>query len=626
MKNRIYVFILLFIFLIGAVLRFYHFDVFSLTNDELSAIFRTKYNSFSELIDLGVLATDPHPAGVQIFMFYWLKIFGDSAFWVRLPFVILSVCSILVVAALTRTWFGNISSLCATAVYAVLEFPIMYGQIARPYSVGLFFGLLTAWAWTYFIRKEMNWKWGLLYAISATAAAYSHYFSGLFVFMVGVSGMFLLDRKQLITYLVVNSVVLILFFPHLRITLHQLNVGGLSGWLPKPDVSFISDHFFLLSNNSWIFVITVVLALIFATRKPQGLGNGYLRVISLIWFVFPFILGYVYSVFFESVLMHRVLLFSFPFLFIFLFSFTNDSRSGFIPYLSPLLIVSIGFFTTVFQNKFYAQRHFEDFEVLAQEVYLADEKLGAESITHTINLNSEKYIQYYLDRMGHEVNFKHNQTILDSSLVDLMRTVKSSRTPYFMNGWACIYQPPEVSEIIRTKYPKSVRKMDVFNTGFTLYGRGNPNDYFIFSELQSFDFLQNPDSILIDQLDSLYAYQSKVSFRVDAGLEYSLTREIKGRELLEMGLNKVSVSAQMYFPRDIKGVWVISIERNGQPMVWLSADVKDYIRDHGSWQEVFLTAPIPEGLKKSDVIKIYFWNNERATCWIDNVRFLGSRL
>ena len=60
----------------------------TLTHDELSAICRLNYDNFSDLITYGVLR-DYHPAGVQVFMWFWSSVFGTSAVAIRLPFVLM---------------------------------------------------------------------------------------------------------------------------------------------------------------------------------------------------------------------------------------------------------------------------------------------------------------------------------------------------------------------------------------------------------------------------------------------------------------------------------------------------------------------------------------------------------
>ena len=69
--NREERFLIMTVFIPVIFLRFYDLGDFSLSNDELSAIVRLRANSIIELIQFGVVKTDPHPAGVQIFLYFW---------------------------------------------------------------------------------------------------------------------------------------------------------------------------------------------------------------------------------------------------------------------------------------------------------------------------------------------------------------------------------------------------------------------------------------------------------------------------------------------------------------------------------------------------------------------------
>ena len=90
LSNRTILFLIL---LVAAALRFYNYFEIPYTHDEFSALFRTQFDSFSELIAKGV-KIDGHPAGVHVFLYYWTKIFGYSEWIVKLPFTILSICSV----------------------------------------------------------------------------------------------------------------------------------------------------------------------------------------------------------------------------------------------------------------------------------------------------------------------------------------------------------------------------------------------------------------------------------------------------------------------------------------------------------------------------------------------------
>src|SRR5436190_5899530 len=176
--------VLVFILFIGAILRFHHLGFTSLSNDELSAIMRAHQNSFSELIQNGVM-TDFHPAGVEIFQFYWIKLFGDGVFIVRFPFVIAGILSILLLYLLAVRWFNKTSALFAASALCFLQFPLLYSQLARPYAFGLLFALASAYFWTLILFPEPNEtidrKKNLLlhigFIFSMSACMHTHYFA-----------------------------------------------------------------------------------------------------------------------------------------------------------------------------------------------------------------------------------------------------------------------------------------------------------------------------------------------------------------------------------------------------------------------------------------------------------------
>ena len=68
------------ILLIAFFLRIYKLPSIPFTHDEFSAIFRTPFQSFGELIEKGVMV-DGHPPLVQVFLYYWIKLFDISEIW-----------------------------------------------------------------------------------------------------------------------------------------------------------------------------------------------------------------------------------------------------------------------------------------------------------------------------------------------------------------------------------------------------------------------------------------------------------------------------------------------------------------------------------------------------------------
>jgi len=227
------------ILLLAAVLRFYHYREIPLTHDELSALSRVYFSNFSDLIQQGVIP-DTHPAGIQVFLYYWVKLLGDAAWVVKFPFTIFGLLSVWLVYLIGSRWFNETTGLLSAAFFATIQYTVLYSQVARPYSSGLFFSLLMVYYWSNLMQSpDKNFlRNSLVFVISASLCTYNHYFSLLFAFIVGISGLFLIRKQYRIRYMVSGVCIALLYIPHLKIFLHQLQVGGVGGWLAEPQWDF----------------------------------------------------------------------------------------------------------------------------------------------------------------------------------------------------------------------------------------------------------------------------------------------------------------------------------------------------------------------------------------------------
>ncbi len=216
--------VLIFILLIGALLRMWHLTEIPLTHDEFSVVFRTGYDSFAELIEQGVMV-DVHPAGVQVFVNYWVALFGESAVAVKIPFILFGILSILLIYKLGEEWFNPSVGLITAVFIACLEYAVMYSQIARPYMSGMFFSLLMVYGWQRYLFSpgKSPIAWLILYVLASAICAYNHYFSLMLAAMVGVTGLFFITRQRLIAYALAGVGIFALFIPHLPVFFHQFS-------------------------------------------------------------------------------------------------------------------------------------------------------------------------------------------------------------------------------------------------------------------------------------------------------------------------------------------------------------------------------------------------------------------
>lgn len=305
---------LLLVLLVATIVRFFDVGHLGYHHDELSALLRTRFSSFSELIESGI-QIDGHPAGVQFFLWVWTGIGGYGNLWVKLPFLLAGVLSVYVVYRIGMLLFGKSEGLWAAAMLASLQYGILYSQWARPYAFGLLFVLLCTWA-ILRIRSAPSRSDVVFLGLSIAAVAYTHYFALLQVIIVSMLSFPMLSRKAKL-YLLLGSILgFLLWLPHLSVTLHQLSIGGVGDWLQKPQPDFWLQLLdFSFHYSPWLegLLLLLVIGSIFLARKAWRKGWS-VRGLLVLAVIIPYAIAYYYSMEVSALLHNGTALFAFPFL------------------------------------------------------------------------------------------------------------------------------------------------------------------------------------------------------------------------------------------------------------------------------------------------------------------------
>ncbi len=397
--------------LAGTVMRFYHYNAWSLSNDELSALTRLKFDSYGEMIEKGVRTNDMHPIGVQSFLWFWTHLFGTSETAVRLPFVVVGSCSVILFYLTCRNFFGRSSALMSTGVFAALQFPLLYAQLARPYSPGLFFSLLTVYAWTNIVWNHRTWKWsdGLLFVVGVLGCMYSHYFSFLFAGIVGLAGLIFIRGTALRNYLICGAVIFLLYLPNFNVFMTQFRVGGLGGpegWLGPPETDAIWQYIVFCFNDSiGLLLCFSLIAAFFLFRYRNGKIWTKPHSLAFAFFIIPALVAYFYSVFKNPVFQYSILIFSFPFLIMLLFSWFKPQELKSSHVLQIVLVFLLTFYNTVIVKGFYSNQFFAPFSNVAERCAYYAEKYSPAKVDATVNVIHPDYIHYYADKLIPRVNY-----------------------------------------------------------------------------------------------------------------------------------------------------------------------------------------------------------------------------
>lgn len=446
----------------------------SITADEVSALLRLQFSSFSELLDNGV-RPDGHPAFTQVLLWFWTKCFGDSVGVIRIPFVLMSTVAIGLFAHACKSWFTENAAILLAGLLAFLQFFVMYGVLARPYAAGFFFIALLVYGLSRVTKNFTGATFALL-VFGFAGAAYSHYFAALTAVVLAVGAIFIIPKRQLLRVALTAAIALLLFLPHFSIFLHQLSLGGIGGpggWLGKPDSSFIGAHFFTLCNQSqgvlWLFVALVALHTVFNLRNTSRIQI----TLVVVWFV-VFATGFLYSIYVNPVLQHSVLLFAAPLLLMgilgpFLIQLHASMQRGI---AIAIILVALSYVT--WYKPFHLTDHFGRLQELADLTTEWQKKYTPQNISVAWNIDDPYFITYCFEQQNATppaALFYKNDGYAE--LLAVREAINKSTAEYFIYGWSTRYSPPEIPYFILEKYPHVIASHQWFNSAIYLFSK-NP--------------------------------------------------------------------------------------------------------------------------------------------------------
>ena len=620
---------LLIIIIAGAFLRFHNYYGWSLSNDELSALNRLHYNSFSEVIEEGVKLNDMHPPGVQAFLYLWTW-FGVYEKLLRLPFVLFGIASIYLFFLVAKNWFNNNTALLASASFATLIFPILYSQLARPYSPGLFFTLLAVLCWTKLVfkteEKRFDPGYYVGFIIAGAACMYIHYFSFLFVAIIGITGLFFIKGKLRIWYVAAGGLMFLLLTPSINVFLYQVGIGGLGGsggWLGPPKADAIIALIWYIFNESFYllcFYLIISVYLIFYLQNETTFNV--FRRLSLIFFLLPFIIAFFYSIFKNPVYQHSIMIFSFPYLLLFIFSYLPENFSAKHTFYSVLIVLVVTGFSTVAEKKFYSRQYFGVFKELAEKSTEYQQKLGDKNVTAVANVIFPYYINYYHNQFHTPSKYQLYNCSTPAQLEKLNKIARESATPYLSYVWSNTANPEEVQQIVSQYYPKLVERIDYFNSGVRLFAKEDVNvtGYLFQPQFSYIDDFEKPgadyDSLLLSN-DVKFGGNKSVLFTNEK--EFGPTFKCKLKDVNFKDSSAVWIKIWIYAEEiPAKAILVLQVDDGGKTVLWRGADVKDYVLKPLTWQPVFLAYRFSETLSADATISAYVWNPGKEKFYADD--------
>ena len=590
---------LILVLVLGFFLRLFSAISHSLSNDELSAIHRLRFTTWSELLELGVMKGDMHPAGVQVFMKVWTDVFGMNEWVIRFPFIIFGTVSIYLIFLLGKKWRNYNTGITAAILLAFLTFPIIQSELARPYSIGLMLVLVFLLLWDKLLfDKEVKPSSMIAYAFVAAAGMYTHYFLLLVLAVVGIFGLIFIRKSTFKRYLLANAFAIILFLPHIKITLYQLSVGGLQ-WLSPPETNWLLDFVFFVFNESlFLCLILLFLTLLggyyFVRSKQRNRGF----FISAILFIGIYLIGHFLSYALTPILKFPVMLFALPFLFLVIGIFVDSLK---MPKATTSVLVVILISSTLWQKDLFQNTHYGIFKEITVKIEKWENELGKSNINEIINVNDIDYLNFYAKKelTPDFENYEYGQEqIIRNQIIK-----EVNKKDYLIMAYSARNTPVQYFEIAREFYPTIIDGFQGYNCAVYLMSKKElietrDREIATFKEFEkdegwrlNHDFLS--DSGYITNSENVY------------GPEYFLSLE----KIDEHAYPMIKVSG--VFNREPSITLGVNFMKNGDLMnrnnepIWMGFDLDEMLLQNG---EGYFAFNLSEELKKADELKISFWN------------------
>ncbi|MDR2009807.1 MAG: glycosyltransferase family 39 protein [Bacteroidales bacterium] len=312
MKSKDYL-IIICIVLLNFIIKGIFLSSTSIGGDEPFSIYHAQMDVASIIKHL---TAGNNPPGYELFLHFWIKLFGISEFSVRFPSLVFSCIAVFFIYKIGNSFFNRKVAIIAGVLFIFSNYQIIYAHEARVYSL---FGMLTAMSMYYYMKiiindsKKRTDRIGFL--ATNIIMIYCHYF-GFFVLLIQFIYL-IFNRKLLLKYwkqlLIATGIIILFYIPNLIIFFTRFFDSASGGtWVSKP--SGPNDLYNMLVRFSNKPVVAVSVILVFLTAfikyiikdKFKGMTNS--SKLIVLWFIFPFLFMFLIS-YYVPMFLDRYLMF-----------------------------------------------------------------------------------------------------------------------------------------------------------------------------------------------------------------------------------------------------------------------------------------------------------------------------
>lgn len=607
--------------------RFIPIGQYQFSHDELSGLSRTVFTDLFSEINFGVKVLDTHPALIQLYLWIWVKLFGYNEIAIKLPFLLCGVLSVWYIYKLGKNYLSEAAGLISATILASSFIFIVYSSYARMYIPGVLFSILLLNSIFKIVFASPDKKDYLLMTLWLVLSAYNHHISCLFASTVFGLSLFYIDKTRLKTFILFGAVAVIIYLPHLPITLYQFSIGGIGfeqgGWLSKPRTFEL--YYFVktllgcgISGKLMMLIFVGLITLSVFKLKPISKKQFF-----LFWlFIVNYAIIHLYSVFRSPVLQFSVLLFSAIAFVLFISSFAQMLSKKQVALFSMLIILLCSF-QNIRKKHFFSKVNIHAYEEQAKTITKMHRIAGANNVTAI--LGSEPFFVYAYEKK-YQTKFNYI-SVYDSLFVNNQKFtsyLKSLQQPYIV---LCGIGAADVQHI-KQYFPYIVSNKEDYFSNVTVLSKYNFG-YYDVSVLYDTGLLNSDVNVYLESNKPITFQKDTFYYRVNLkDKEYPFNLSIPlNRALVQ---NNQSLVAEVSFiaRKDSisdKDLICISVGNEKKSSVFYkSAKLIDYYNSDKSVQkalvDVFAGTEFKSWLKDNMNVNIFLKKGKKSAYTVCNFK------
>jgi len=288
------------LFLLGFCWKLFFINERDISLDEPFSIFNAQ-RSVGEILRIPAEG-EPNPPLFMLLLHFWIKLFGNESYAVRVLPLIFNSATILFIYYTGKRFFSLWTGLLASGLFIFSTYHFFHGLEVRTYAL---FSLATAASLYYYllyVTEPENKK--ALYALifSNLLLVYAHYFGWFVIFSQFISGLiYVRNLKSFFRIQIPTIATVIGFLPMMQVVIAQFEKSSRGTWLQPPVPADFKIQLQLLLNDKevyrilpYIIAIGVIFTLIAVFRKRwQGFNIGLITL--FIWWLLPYSIMFLVS-------------------------------------------------------------------------------------------------------------------------------------------------------------------------------------------------------------------------------------------------------------------------------------------------------------------------------------------